>query len=75
MMLLQAQEPQRLPANPQKPGGEDGAEPPSLTSGGTSPAHILVSDFWPPECQTVNFFANFSVCGTLFGGTWDTCLC
>lgn len=69
-VLLQAKEPQRRfqnPENPQKPGREEGAE------GGNSPAHILISDFWPPEPETVHFFANFPVCGTLFGG-WSTCL-
>lgn len=51
---LQAKERQGLPATPEageRPEKDSPSEPPE----GTRPADTLVSDFWPPDCETTHF--------------------
>ena len=49
VMLLQAKEHRRLPADGQKPGRRQGTDSPSESSEGTGPATMLLLDFKPPE--------------------------
>ena len=50
VMLLQAKEYRRWPANHQRVGGRPGTGAPSQPSEGTDPADTLISeDFWPPQ--------------------------
>ena len=58
-MLLQAKELQRRSANPRKPGERQGTDTPSASEG-TNPAHILTSNFWPPELQEGRHFCSLS---------------
>ena len=49
VMLLQAKEHQRLPANSQKPGERQGTDSPLKPTEGTNPTNTLILDFQPPE--------------------------
>ena len=67
VMLLQAKEHQRLPADGQKLGRRQGTDSPSESSEGTGPADTLILDFKPPELWNNRFllFKLFHVCALL----------
>lgn len=56
-----SQEAPKLPANHQK-----GRQRPEQLSEETNPADTLIFNFWPPDCEAINFCClSLSVCSTL----------
>lgn len=73
VMILQAKECQRFPANQQKLGERHERDPPSQLSEGIIPAKTLTSDFNHQNIRTINFTClSHPVCGNFLQQSQET---